>query len=375
MRKQMIKFGASSAASWAWGTSLIMGQQIAQEKGAIAFWIWAIANSLTLALFGWLHNKNVIKPEIYRSKAVKVIAVTTQMFCLLVQLNFINQILGNFIANGALTYGITFVIGAIFVLAMYKRGLPASVFTDVFQWFIALGSIIAILIVGNVMGAEHYEILPRSGNNVIWAIWSAIVLFSGPIGDIQHWQRAEADESKRGYYLGAFFFFLYMCLIYAMAHFKFNATMNAILIVAVLCVTTSTIDSIAVAMHELKNKKLGTVISLAICAGWGILAEIGMINLWSSFGVIRYMLAVSIVILPLLAKKHFSINMPILAVVAASVVAFIALGSIGVNNIFGIICVAVAAIMYVYLIACMCKGKGDLFGGEISAPKEAGYNR
>lgn len=30
------RIGASSAASWAWGTSLIMGQQIAQEKGIIA---------------------------------------------------------------------------------------------------------------------------------------------------------------------------------------------------------------------------------------------------------------------------------------------------------------------------------------------------
>ena len=51
------KIGASSAASWAWGTSLIMGQQIAQEKGIIAWIIWAVCNTLTLALFGWLYNK------------------------------------------------------------------------------------------------------------------------------------------------------------------------------------------------------------------------------------------------------------------------------------------------------------------------------
>lgn len=356
-----LKIGASAAASWAWGTSLIMGQQIAQEKGAIAFWIWAIANSLTLAIFGWLHNKNVIKPEIYRSKAIKVIAITTQMFCLLVQLNFINQTLGNYIPSRAIAYIITFVVGAIFVLAMYKKGLPTSIFTDVFQWFIALGAIVAILVIGNVQNAEHYSIIAQSGSNAIWGVWSAVVLISGPIGDIQHWQRAEADKTKCGYYLGAAFFFVYMCLIYAMAHFKFNATMDTILIIAVLCVTTSTIDSIAVAMHEMKSKRLGTIISLAICAGWGILAEIGMINLWSSFGVIRYMLAASIIILPLLAKKRRVANTAILLAIAASVVAFIALGSIGVDNVFGIICVGVAAIMYAYLVVCMIARKSDLW--------------
>ena len=55
------KICASSAASWAWGTSLIMGQQIAQQKGLIAWIIWAVCNTLTLALFGWLFNKKKIR--------------------------------------------------------------------------------------------------------------------------------------------------------------------------------------------------------------------------------------------------------------------------------------------------------------------------
>lgn len=44
-------YAMSLAASWAWGTSLVVGMQIIQEKGIIPFLIWAVANSLALPLF------------------------------------------------------------------------------------------------------------------------------------------------------------------------------------------------------------------------------------------------------------------------------------------------------------------------------------
>ena len=56
--------GSSIAISWAWGTSLILGMQIAQTKGLEAFSIWATANCLTLVLFGWLYRSKILKPEV-----------------------------------------------------------------------------------------------------------------------------------------------------------------------------------------------------------------------------------------------------------------------------------------------------------------------
>ena len=139
------KIGASSAASWAWGTSLIMGQQIAQEKGIIAWIIWAVCNTLTLALFGWLFNKKKISPETYNRKEVKVIALIIQLFCLLVQLNFINQQFLIITGSTTLAYIITIALGFFFTLIVYKKGLPTSVKTDVCQWIIAIVSIIIFI--------------------------------------------------------------------------------------------------------------------------------------------------------------------------------------------------------------------------------------
>jgi hypothetical protein len=131
-------------------------------------------------------------------------------------------------------------------------------------------------------------VFPESSlSDIMWGAWSACILLSGPIGDVQHWQRAEIDTTGHGYRWGAVFFALYMAMILAMAHFQFNGVMNAILLVAVLCVTSSTIDSIAVAMHEISNKQIGTAVALAICVFWGILAQFGVLTLWSHAGIYR----------------------------------------------------------------------------------------
>lgn len=350
MKKSFWKIGFSAAASWAWGTSLIMGQQIAQEKGLIAWIIWAACNSLTLALFGLLYNKNIITPEVYNRREVKVIALIIQLFCLLVQLNFINQQFMKILNNSTVAYLITIVIGFIFTLIVFKKGLPTSVNTDVIQWLVAIVSIIAIVIVGIVTKAPQQTFAQTSYSGVSWGIWGGLVLFSGPIGDVQHWQRAAVDTSKKAYYLAAGSFAIYMILILCMAFFEFSKLMNIILLLTVLCITTSTIDSIAVATHEIKNKKVGTLVSLFMCVAWGLFVRIGMIDLWSSFGVIRFSFAVGILILPACLKGKIKITIPILLIASVIMIVFVALGQITINNIAGIISFAIAMIIVLFLL-------------------------
>ncbi len=343
------RIGASSAASWAWGTSLIMGQQIAQEKGIIAWIIWAVCNTLTLALFGWLYNKKKISPETYNRKEVKVIALIIQLFCLLVQLNFINQQFLIITGSTTASYLITIALGFFFTLIVYKKGLPTSVKTDVYQWIMAIVSIIAIISVGIFTKAPLQVFAPTSMSGVLWGVWSGLILFAGPIGDVQHWQRAEADESKKGYYLGAFLFGLYMLLILGMAFFKFTLPMHIILLVAVLGVTTSTIDSIAVALHEVGNKKIGTGLSLLLCIAFGVFVKMGMLQLWSSFGVIRFAFAVGILLLPLALKKKTNIVIPVSAITFGLMVLFATLGQITINSIVGVISFMIATIILGYV--------------------------
>ena len=356
-KKDFFKIGCSSAASWAWGTSLIMGQQIAQQKGIIAWIIWAVCNTLTLALLGWLFNNKKITKEIYNRKEVKIIALIIQLFCLLVQLNFINQQFTVITGNSTLSYFITIAIGMIFTLIVYKKGLPTSIKTDVGQWLLGIISIVSIIIIGIVSKAEIQVFTNTSWNGVLWGIWSGLILFAGPIGDVQHWQRAEADTSKKGYYLGSILFGLYMLLILCMAIFKFNTTMNVILLLAVLCITTSTIDSIAVALHELGDKRIGTGIALALCISFGLFVKMGMIDLWSSFGVIRFTFAVAILLLPFALNKNKKVVLPISLLSFLIMVFFSIKGQIIINSIVGVVCFIISIIILIYLIYKSLKGE------------------
>ena len=348
------KLGTSAAASWAWGTSLIMGQQIAQEKGLIAWVIWAVCNTLTLAMFGHLTKRGYLSANIYRRKEVKIIAVVIQLFCLLVQLNFINKQFLTITGNSTVAYAITAVIGVVFTIMVFRKGLPTSVKTDVAQWIMAAIAIAAIISVGFISGAEHQIFAPTSSSGVSWGIWSGLILFAGPIGDVQHWQRAEADKSGKAYYIGAVLFGLYMLLILGMAFFKFNKTMNILLLIAVLGITTSTIDSIAVALHELGNKKVGTGASIALCLLFGLFVKMGMIDLWASFGVIRFAFAVGILLLPFALKGKKSVVIPAIAASSAVIAYFIIDKQIVIASVAGMISVIVACAIYVYILAMLC---------------------
>lgn len=353
------KIGFSSAASWAWGTSLIMGQQIAQQRGLTAWVIWAVCNALTLALFAWLFNHGKITREAFDRKEVKVIALIIQLFCLLVQMNFINQQILLLTGNPTVSYALTTGIGFFFTLIVFKRGLPTSIKTDVAQWGIAIASILVIIGIGIVQHAPLQTFAETSGSNVLWGVWSGLILFAGPIGDIQHWQRAESDSSRKGYYLGAVLFGLYMLEVLGMAVFQFNPLMNAVLLVAVLCVATSTIDSIAVALHELGNKKIGTAAALFICLFWGLFVNMGMIQLWSSFGVIRFAFAVGLLMLPLCAVGKKGVVLGVTAASAALIVLFSALGQITAASIAGVLSLVVAAAILVYVAVQAVRGGAD----------------
>lgn len=268
----------SVAFSWAWASSLVIGQSIAIERGIIPFLIWAIANTLTLALFGFLFKKGLFTDRIFNNKTFKILAIVIQVFCLIINLNILNQIINN--------YWITTSIGLFFILLMYKRGLIASILTDQVQGAITFITLFALIAVGLFSGVEVNTHILNSDGGVLWALWSACILLTSPFGDIQMWQRAQLNNGK-GFVWASVFFGAYMCLIFIMSLFQFNSLMNVLLLIAALAVTTSTIDSIAVAMHEVANKAIGTALAVFICLFWGVFKDMGIVELWSTIGIYR----------------------------------------------------------------------------------------
>lgn len=282
--KNPITMGLSICFSWAWASSLVIGQSIAIERGIIPFLIWAIANTLTLGLFGVLFKKGIFTERIFKNKVFKSFAIVIQAFCLIINLNILNNLVGN--------YWLTTGIGLLFIGLMYKRGLLTSILTDRVQGIITYAALIAIICVGFGSGAEVSTHIINSDGGVLWALWSACILLTSPFGDVQMWQRARVNSG--GFWWASLFFGLYMVCIFIMSMLEFNGIMTALLLVACLAVTTSTIDSIAVAMHEVSNKNVGTALAGFLCLFWGVFKEIGIVELWSTIGIYRVVFCVTV---------------------------------------------------------------------------------
>ena len=290
--KNSFYYAMSLAASWAWGTSLVVGMQTIQEKGMIPFLIWAIANSLALPLFGFIAYRIPNLSKVVNSKVVMIFTTIVMMFCLWIQMNAIYQYLNkiDFITD-IISKIIAISVIAIMVLALYKDGLVKSIFLDNPLWSICYILLIALLICGFVFNVDKFNIVKVADNKEIsWALNSCIILFSGPIMSIQNWQMAEKlkDENKmKAHYISGVLFALYMALVGFLGFFKFNGIMNLILILVVLCVALTTADAAIVGLQKIAGKKIGIAIALVAVALWNFVADMGVMGLWTTMGNMR----------------------------------------------------------------------------------------
>ena len=287
-----LAYAMSLAASWAWGTSLVVGMETIQTKGLMPFVIWAIANSLALPLFGLIAYRIPNLEKVVNSKIVSLFTIIVNIFCLWIQMNSIYQYLGNleFVSDFASKI-ITIIMILIMTIALYKNALIRSIVFDNPLWYLCYVLLVVLLICGFIGNVETYNIVNLTNKSEIsWALNSCIILFSGPIMCLRNWQMAEKlkkENKMKAHYWAGLLFGLYMILVGLLGMFKFNGIMNIIFVLVVLCVALTTADTAIVGMQKVLNKKWGTVISLIAMACWVFVIPMGVMNLWTTMGNMR----------------------------------------------------------------------------------------
>lgn len=257
--------------------------EIARTKGLEAWAIWATANASALAVFGLL-APYIHAGRVFGHRGIKAGALLVQIFCLVIQLNILASLAGGVVAT---------IAGFAFVLLVYRRGLRTSIFSDNALLPAVMLALVCIVCAGVWAGVPRTVYPPSGPGDILWGVWGAVILLSGPVGDAQHWQRA----NRRAYLYGSLFFAAYMAMILFVSSFEFNAVMDMCLLFAVLCLTGSTMDSVAVALHGIAGKRAGTVLALIVCVFWGTLAGVGILELWSKAGVFRVIFAGAVLVL------------------------------------------------------------------------------
>lgn len=300
MNFNVFQLGTSIAFSWGSAASLLFGMQIMQQRGLTAFLLWAIPNALCMSVFGYLYHKGWLKlfpqilPSIY-NKLIKVVMIVFQIVFLLFQLRLLQGYFFDLTQNLQYSYIISSLITALFVLIVYHKGLQRSISTDVWQGWITIVSIFAFVCYCLLTSVPTHVIPVSTESDIMWGLWASSAYIFAIIVDLQHWRRADIDSTGKAFYAASAIFGLHLLGVALLSQFVLPSTIQLLLIIPVLGLATSTIDSIAVAMHECFNKQVGTGVCLFLCAFWWVINE-GSFFIWNSMGAIRLIGAALIII-------------------------------------------------------------------------------
>jgi hypothetical protein len=282
-----ILMGLSLASTWAWGVSIVVGTQIVQQKGTFAFLIWAVANSLALTLFGLIAKRIDINDLNNAGKRIyKVLMIVIQFFSIMVNVTAIKTAVAMLILP---EWTWMMIAGLLFAIVLYG-GYDANIKGDILQivcWM-------AVMLIAIVLLPKTKVTLPISNkNDILWAIWGGIILFSGPIVDKQMWQRKTSMILKNNYNIKPFIissiiFGIYMFFVYLFANIGVNSNIATALVI--IFVSGSTLQSALSALSSYGRSVKQSRVIMTIFFLLAIICLVfnaSVLTLWTLYGSMR----------------------------------------------------------------------------------------
>jgi len=295
-------YAMSLAASWAWGTSLIVGMEIMQSRGLVTFIIWGTANSLAVPLFGFFAYRIPNLSRVINSKPITIFTTIVMVFCLWINMNAIFQMLERTgFLSGIPAKAVVILIMCVMAIFLFKDGLIRTIFMDFPIWGVCYALLLITLLYAIFTSNEKYEVYVYTNkNDIMWALNTCLILFSGPLMSINNWQMAEKLKSEGkmfSHYWAGLLFVVYMVFVASLSIFKFDGIMNIFFIFIVCCVALSTANSAIVGMQRILGRKIGLGIAFSSILAWLIVIPIGVMGLWLTMGNMRkYVVAACIII-------------------------------------------------------------------------------
>lgn len=285
----MFAMAISIAASWAWGVSVIVGIQVFQNKGVEAFTIWAAANALTLAVFGFAAakiSKDVRKlPEILPGNLKPVYSgfqYLIQFFSILVNLTAIKTAVS--MIGYTNNYSWLF-LGTLLVLGVVMWGFPHVIQGNMAKYVLWIGLLLTVIFMSG-----HGIIIKHSASaDISWGLYGALILFCGPVMDQQMWQRRAAfGGNTKPFILASVFFGIYMLLVGSVA--AVSAGKGMLIATIVFLVAASTLTSAASAISYFHSNIKSARIAIAtvfLIAAICMIFNLSVLQIWVLYGSLR----------------------------------------------------------------------------------------
>lgn len=305
--------GISIAAGWGWGFSMLTGMTVVQERGVIPFAIWGLANALALLFFGWFLSRYPKILNVSSNKYVTAFTTLVRIFSIWIQMSAIFETMNKLGIDPNISKIFAYGSGILFVVSAFTKGLPFEIKIDGLQGGIILTCVLVNIGIGlTTSNISETTMLLKSTKEIPWALWSGLLLLGGPFVDLSNIQRArevhQHKHLKSSYTIAFIYFTVYMASILIMSIFKFNNLMNITLLIAVIMLAHSTLNSDAVALHEIGGRKFGLALGLVTIIAWEFVKVVGFFNLWQIIANIRIYVAIAVIVWTIIKTKKYKKN-------------------------------------------------------------------
>jgi len=300
--------GVSTAASWTWGVSVMVGMAILKDRGWIAWTIWATFNALALPLFGLGYHKLKILFEYIDKPVLKPFLGGIQIFSMWINMQAIFLAAQWFGMGDQAAMLMMVGVGVVWVVVFTFGGLAWSVFTDSWQWAVIYVGVVVMLVSDYVVLDPQFAAIGKGLGEIDWAVWGGIGLLAGPFLDMQQWQRADRLRGKRddwrAYRIGGALFAVYMVGIGALGVLEQSMISGMILLIVVLAVSTSTIDSAVAAQQRIAGKRWGFVVMMAAAVSWPLLREMNITTMWMLYASSRVFIVAAMLVVAYIHQRQ-----------------------------------------------------------------------
>lgn len=289
-----VSMAVSIAASWAWGVSLFVGMEVVSTRGLDVFVIWALGNTMALAVFGLTLSRlakgmRSVSEMIARAPVYLLAAPIMQLISALVNLTAIRYAL-TLMGVPSSCWPMILVVVVVYVAI---GGLPWVVASHWPQYVIWMGAL-----VWGVLSARGPASLQMGlKDHWPWALWSIPMFLSGPFLDQQLWRRwfSSKQQTPRVWLLGGLFFGIYLAVV-GMAGLKGVQPWS--LAVTALLVAVSTLQSAVEAVGSFATTakaRVMLIVAFAVAVAVVLLKEIDLVTFWTAYASVRVFFALAIV--------------------------------------------------------------------------------
>ena len=280
------------AASWAWGSSLMVGMTNVWKEGLWGYLLWGIANVLAIPVTGYMFRQIAPLRAQMNQPIIRIFMGFLQIFVLWVnaeEIHVVMQLTHSF--SEWMTIVIPMLISFVLLLLVTQRGLERSMRFDQIQWATLYSGLILIIILA-IRGHLPLHPLLITTKAIPWGLLAAASLLAGPSLEMAQWQRtrlALQEGQVHAFKIAGIAFAIYLSGVFIIARFILSPTLLWILLGIGIVVATGSTISGGAALYELTERRrwTGFMIGVLALAIWPFVAQWGILVLWTLFGTWR----------------------------------------------------------------------------------------